>query len=1226
MRLSQEYGVGSWQQQFSLLLLLLLPVLACDDLCNEFGFCSTSNSSTQCENEVYSEARNSVNWHRRAVFRENGLPTNEDQASATYAASTSRRDMPDPHTDKPNSGSPEENEEREETLRVIGEVAGEYIVRFREYRDALSHRQALEQAVGSEGWVWIERDNPAAAFPTDFGLLRIPDSQRELVLGRLARANIVRDVSHQMKFSRGLASEADADSGKYSVESTPNDGEVGNSAGEKTRGLMSELQRESEDVFHTEKPPGRFTTGSSFEGGSPSDRNYQYENISLADHGRRLLFQRSQITSMFEAEKLWAKGHTGSKVKMAVFDTGVRSDHPHFRNIKERTNWTNEKDTLNDNLGHGTFVAGVISSQDPQCLGFAPDVEIYAFRVFTDAQVSYTSWFLDAFNYAIATKMNVLNLSIGGPDYLDSPFVEKVWEMTANNIIMVSAIGNDGPLYGTLNNPADQSDVIGVGGIDYSDHIASFSSRGMSTWEIPHGYGRVKPDIVAYGREVIGSKITSGCKSLSGTSVASPVVAGAVCLLASVVPEDKRWDVLNPASMKQALVEGATRLVGANMYEQGAGRLNLLKSYEILTSYTPRATIHPRTLDLTDCPYTWPFCRQPMYAGAMPVIFNATILNGMGVVGYIESAPTWTPLDGAGRLLDIQYTYSDVIWPWTGFLGLHFRIKPEGSRHMGIIEGNITFTVVSPPGKGEDGQRRCDCTLPVKVNVVPTPAREKRILWDQFHSVRYPPGYIPRDSLDVRNDILDWHGDHLHTNFHGMFDSLRDAGYFLETLGSPLTCFDANQYGTLLMVDLEDEYYPEEIDKLKDDVETRGLGLIVFADWYHVETMVKMRFFDDNTRSWWTPATGGANIPALNDLLAPFGIAFGDTILSGAFSIGGERAHYASGTDIKKFPAGGFVHRFLFQETSGTNSGITSSRTSVKAQVESAILGAVEAGRGRIAVYGDSNCLDSSHIVTNCYWLLKKLLDFTSHKHWDPILLPPTNELSAPMGSPDTGLPTRRTDVNFTTYSLVLGHPLQCGWDAPLIVQGSKGFLAQQAEFFTQNDMNLTSDANLPFQRHTKTSVDHRGPPGLSRLNYEEGNDTSEGSQIGGNTDSDTTKLRETSGRMDVNNVQLEDTSDSNVEITEEDGGLSSQNVQRENLDPNLIISKLARETNNRRIETGVERRREELDSTTLVFQWLVPVSLCFTGFLLIWSLWNVRKLKRKARAKKGSARSLLLI
>ena len=68
----------------------------------------------------------------------------------------------------------------------------------------------------------------------------------------------------------------------------------------------------------------------------------------------------------------------------------------------------------------------------------------------------------------------------------------QVWEITSNGILMVSAIGNDGPLYGTLNNPADQNDVIGVGGIDYADQIASFSSRGMSTWELPIGYGRAK--------------------------------------------------------------------------------------------------------------------------------------------------------------------------------------------------------------------------------------------------------------------------------------------------------------------------------------------------------------------------------------------------------------------------------------------------------------------------------------------------------------------------------------------------------------------------------------------------------------------------------------------------------------------------------------------------------------------------------------------------------------
>jgi len=50
--------------------------------------------------------------------------------------------------------------------------------------------------------------------------------------------------------------------------------------------------------------------------------------------------------------------------------------------------------------------------------------------------------------------------------------------------------------------------------------------------ELPGGYGRVKPDIVTYGSGVRGSGLKEGCRSLSGTSVASPVVAGAVTLLA----------------------------------------------------------------------------------------------------------------------------------------------------------------------------------------------------------------------------------------------------------------------------------------------------------------------------------------------------------------------------------------------------------------------------------------------------------------------------------------------------------------------------------------------------------------------------------------------------------------------------------------------------------------------------------------------------------------------
>jgi len=56
--------------------------------------------------------------------------------------------------------------------------------------------------------------------------------------------------------------------------------------------------------------------------------------------------------------------------------------------------------------------------------------------------------------------------------------------------------------------------------------------------------------------------------------------------------------------------------------------------------------------------------------------------------------------------------------------------------------------------------------------------------------------------------------------------------------------------GTLLLVDPEEEYFPEEITKLKRDIDN-GLSLIVFADWYNVSVMEKVKFYDENTRLAW---------------------------------------------------------------------------------------------------------------------------------------------------------------------------------------------------------------------------------------------------------------------------------------------------------------------------------------------------------------------------------------
>jgi hypothetical protein len=67
------------------------------------------------------------------------------------------------------------------------------------------------------------------------------------------------------------------------------------------------------------------------------------------------------------------------------------------------------------------------------------------FFIANPGQVSYTSWFLDAFNYAIMKRINVLNLSIGGPDFMDQPFVDKVLQVMSDlSLATVEALSTIG--------------------------------------------------------------------------------------------------------------------------------------------------------------------------------------------------------------------------------------------------------------------------------------------------------------------------------------------------------------------------------------------------------------------------------------------------------------------------------------------------------------------------------------------------------------------------------------------------------------------------------------------------------------------------------------------------------------------------------------------------------------------------------------------------------------
>ncbi|ETN99167.1 hypothetical protein RFI_38314 [Reticulomyxa filosa] len=181
------------------------------------------------------------------------------------------------------------------------------------------------------------------------------------------------------------------------------------------------------------------------------------------------------------------------------------------------------------------------------------------------------------------------------------------------------------------------------------------------------------------------------------------------------------------------------------------------------------------------------------------------------------------------------------------------------------------------------------------------------MLWDQFRNLQYPLGYIPRDDLDIDKDMLDWTGDHLHTNYHGLYDALKDKGYFVEVLGTDYTCVNATHYAALIIVDPEEEFFEEEIEKLEDDILQHGLSLVIVADWYNEKIAERIRFFDDNTRSLWDALTGGANVPALNDLLLPFRIQWSNWAGLGKYQIHPDQPSifFQSGNAIGTFPANG---------------------------------------------------------------------------------------------------------------------------------------------------------------------------------------------------------------------------------------------------------------------------------------------------------------------------------
>lgn len=284
------------------------------------------------------------------------------------------------------------------------------------------------------------------------------------------------------------------------------------------------------------------------------------------------------------------RGYEGEGITIAVIDTGVVAHHDLTRptnRIVEFVDLVNGKDKPYDDNGHGTHVTGIIAgngySSNKKYVGAAPKANILSIKALDESGGGSISDIIQAISYAIETKdkynTKIINLSLGTPANSSSnrdPLSRAVEKATKAGLVVVTAAGNSGPEPKTILSPGISKYAITVGAVDdkqtidtSDDTIAPFSSRG------PTLEGLKKPDIVAPGVNIdsLSNESVDKYVSLSGTSMATPLVSGSIALLLN-----KEKD-LSPSQVKKRLMTSTLDLE-RSWQEQGAGMLNLKELFE----------------------------------------------------------------------------------------------------------------------------------------------------------------------------------------------------------------------------------------------------------------------------------------------------------------------------------------------------------------------------------------------------------------------------------------------------------------------------------------------------------------------------------------------------------------------------------------------------------------------------------------------------------------------
>ena len=286
-----------------------------------------------------------------------------------------------------------------------------------------------------------------------------------------------------------------------------------------------------------------------------------------------------------DATETWDRFKNGANVLMAVIDTGVKYDHEDLvGNIWSNPNEiagngldddnngyiddvhgydfvNSDGDPMDDN-DHGTHVSGILGARGDNNVGIvgaAHTAQIMGVKFLSASGSGTTSGAIDSVMYAVDNGAKVLNNSWGGGAFSQALF-DAISYANDHDVLFIAAAGNNGSNNDTgAHYPSnyDLPNVISVASSDHNDSRSSFSNYGQSV------------DLAAPGSDILSSVKSGGYDSFSGTSMATPYVAGAAILIRSNFPE------LSALETKEILLSSVDVLDNWNGVVATGGRLNI---------------------------------------------------------------------------------------------------------------------------------------------------------------------------------------------------------------------------------------------------------------------------------------------------------------------------------------------------------------------------------------------------------------------------------------------------------------------------------------------------------------------------------------------------------------------------------------------------------------------------------------------------------------------------